>query len=191
MNTLREVINEIEVEEQEVSFQPFTVTDLESAAEAQRRIAYFRDQMENIDKIVEQQIKPFMDKIEKIKDWGEQAKKEFHDKESSYAAHLEMFMREEIRKQVESGKKPKKTISLPYGKISLKKQQPEFAKDEDVLLNYAKQVGLYKTKESTDWSELKKKCEVVNGYLVDKETGEVIPGVTVTERDDKFELKMD
>lgn len=190
MNTLNEVINEIEVEETE-SYQPFAVTNLETAAEAQRRITYFNEQMEDIDKIVAQQIKPFLDKVEKIKEWGEQAKKEHEEKVSSYTTQLEFFMREEIKKQIESGKKPKKTISLPYGKISLKKQQPEFVKDEEKLLEYAKKVGLFKSKETTDWATLKGKCEVSNGHLVDKETGEVIPGVTVTDRDDKFEIKLD
>jgi HD superfamily phosphodiesterase len=191
MNTLNQVVEEITGEEKQIAFRTFAVKDLETAAEAGRRISFFNEQMENIDQIVEAQIKPFLEKIEKIKAWGEEAKKEYEEKQSFYANQLEFFIREEVKKQQEAGKKPKKTISLPYGKIALKKQQPEFQKDEEALMEYAKQTGYIKVKESTDWATLKKQCEVINGHLVDKETGEVVPGVSVKERDDKFELKLD
>lgn len=187
---LDEVLVEVNQEEEEVVKQPFMVEDLETAAEAQRRISYFHDRMTEIDGIVEKQIEPFLKKIEKIREWGEQAKEEYVSKVSHYEALLEVFMRQEVEKQLEAGKKPKKTINLPYGKIALKKQQPEFQRDEEVLFEYAKQTGFIRVKESTDWAELKKKCQVHDGKLID-ENGEVVPGVVVVEREDKFEVKLE
>ncbi|POD45909.1 hypothetical protein BKM15_26180 [Pseudomonas syringae pv. syringae] len=187
---LEAVLEEINQEEQETAFQPFAVTDLETAAEAQRRIAYFEEQKNDINSIIEQQIAPFLAKIKKIKDWGEQAKQEFDEKQKYYAGQLEIYLREEVKKKVESGKNPKKTVKLPYGKISLKAQQPEFKRDENLLLPHAKQLGFIKTKEETDWSELKKVCKVEKGKLYDP-NGELVPGVTVVERDEKFEIKLD
>lgn len=178
-----------EQEEQEVQ-QQFSVTDLESAAEASRRIAYFNDRMNEIQSIVEKQIAPFMAKVEKIKEWGQEAQAEYVEKVEQYSQMLEMFMREEIAKQELAGKKPKKTIALPYGKIALKKQQPEFQKDEEQLFNYAEAAGLIRVKKETDWATIKKNCAVVNGKLVD-EDGVQVPGVEVIERPDKFEIKMD
>lgn len=190
MKPLEAVLTEIEEQEQEVVFQPFIVKDLETAAEAQRRIAHFVDKKKEIDSIIESQIAPFMAKIEKIKEWGEQAKQEFEEKESYYANQLEFFLREEVAKQVESGKKPKKSIKLPYGKITLKAQQPEFIRNEDELLEYAKTSGFVKVKESADWAEIKKSCVVADGKLYDS-NGEAVPGVMVIERGEKFELKLD
>ena len=187
---LEEVLKQIDEQEQETSFQPFIVCDLETAAEAQRRIAYFDDKKEEINKIVEEQLAPFLAKIEKIKQWGEEAKREYDEKQSFYANQLEYFMREEVAKQLESGKKPKKTIKLPYGAISLKKQQPEFIKDEESLFDYAKEAGFVKVKESTDWASLKKACKNVGDKLVD-ENGVVVPGIRIVEKEDKFELKLD
>lgn len=188
MKPLETVLTEIE--EQEVSYQPFIVNDLVTAAEAQRRIAHFEDKKKEIDSIIESQIAPFLAKIEKIKEWGEQAKQEYDEKESYYANQLEFFLREEVTKQVESGKKPKKSIKLPYGKIALKAQQPEFVRNEEELLEYAKASGFIKVKESADWAEIKKNCVVADGKLYDS-NGEQVPGVMVIERGEKFELKLD
>ncbi|MEK4030858.1 host-nuclease inhibitor Gam family protein [Pseudobacillus sp. FSL P4-0506] len=189
MKPIEEVVSNLN-EQEEQTFQGFIVTTLEDAAEAQRRVSYFKDRQAEIDAIIEKQIEPFLKKIEMIKEWGEEAKKEFIEKESYYTATLEQYLRSEVERQVEAGKKPKKTLTLPYGKISLKKQQPEFVKDEEKIFEYAKQSGLIKVKESTDWAELKKQCQVVNGVMVD-ENGEVVPGIQVVERDDKFEIKLD
>jgi len=187
LEVVMEELNELEAQQiQEV----FAVVDLESAAEAQRRIAYFEDKKAEIDAIIEKQIAPFLEKVEKIKMWGEESKKEYIEKQAHYSNHLEQYLRTEVAKQVEAGKKPKKTVKLPYGNITLKKQQPEFQRDEEALLEYAKETGFIKVKESADWAEIKKNCVVVNGKLYDV-NGEAVPGVVVIERGEKFELKLD
>lgn len=188
--SLEQVLESIIKEEEQEVQQQFSVIDLESAAEASRRISYFNERMNEINAIVENQIATFLAKVEKIKQWGVEAKAEYVEKVEQYSQMLEMFMREEIAKQEEAGKKPKKTISLPYGKIALKKQQPEFQKDDEQLFNYAKMAGLVRVKEETDWATIKKNCSVINGKLVD-EDGVSIPGVEVIERPDKFEMKLD
>lgn len=187
VSSLEEVIEAVN---QEVIEEEYEVLDLETAAEAQRRISYFRDRQKEIDSIVEKQLEPFLKKIELIKAWGEEAKQEFIDSENYYTHRLEFFLREEVNQQLAKGKKPKKTIKLPYGSIKLAKQQPEYQKDEEQLTAYAKENGFVKTKESTDWAEIKKRCSVLGDKLID-ENGEVVPGVLVVERDDKFSLVLE
>ncbi|MBS4200307.1 host-nuclease inhibitor Gam family protein [Bacillus sp. FJAT-49732] len=189
MKAIEEVLEGINHEEEQ-SFQPFVVNDLETAAEAQRRIAFFEDQKKDIDSIIEKQIAPFLAKIEKIKAWGEEAKKEHIEKQEHYSNQLELYIRSEVEKQMESGKKPKKTINLPYGSISLKKQEPEFQKDEEHLLEYARKIGFFKIKETVDWAGIKKTHKVVDGKMIN-EDGEVVPGVVAIEREDKFTLKLE
>jgi hypothetical protein len=189
--SLEHVLQEVEEQEEKEVQQVFEVVGLDSAAEASRRIVWFEEKKTEIDAVVAKQIQPYLDKIEKIKQWGEVAKQEYNDKQSFYSAHLELFIRREIAQQEEAGKKPKKTISLPYGKIALKKQQPEFIRNEEELLPYAKETGFVKVKESVDWAELKKHCEVVEGKLVFAETGELVPGVEIIEKEDRFEIKLE
>lgn len=181
-----------EVEEQELQeFQEvFAVTDLSSAAEASRRVAYFVEKQAEIDAIIEQQIVPLLAKIEKIKEWGTEAKVEHVEKQAYYTNLLEQYMKAEIEHQLQAGKKPKKTVKLPYGKIALKAQQPKFEKNEAELFEYAKESGFVRVKEETNWADLKKACVVVGDKLYDT-NGEQVPGVVVIEQADKFELKLD
>jgi Bacteriophage Mu Gam like protein len=190
MKSLQNVLSEIEVEEQEVQSQPFEVTNQESAAEALRRITYFMEQIQSVENIVQTQIQPFESKIEKIKAWGEDAKQEHYDRIKHYESLLEAYMRLQVTEQESKGKKPKKTLKLPYGAIKLKKQQPEFVRDEEKLLEYAKSIGMVKVKESADWSEIKKQCTVVGEKLVN-EDGEVVPGISINERPEKFEFNIE
>lgn len=190
MNTLNNLLQELNESEKEINYSPFVVINLETAAESQRRIAYFQDEIDKINAIVEQQTEPFKKKIEKIEEWGEKAKAEYIEKQLFYTTQLEMYLRREIEKQIESGKKPKKTIKLPYGNISLSKQQPEFQKDDSMLMEYARTSGNIKIKESIDWEGIKKKCQVQGSYLID-ENGEIVQGVKVIERPDKFVSKLD
>jgi hypothetical protein len=182
---LEEVLN-IMNEQEEAQQNVFEVKDLETATEAGRRITYINDRMSEIDSIVEKQLEPFLKKIEMIKEWGEEAKKEYIEKSQRYEMLLEMYWRSEVEKQ---GKKAKKSLKLPYGELKLQKQQPEFNRNEEELLEYAKYSGHVKVKESADWSAIKKDCVVLNGKLVDA-NGEYVPGVEVIERDDKFVFKM-
>lgn len=185
--TLEEVLQEVGGEEE---FTPFLVEDLDTAAEAQRRIAYFHDEMAEIDAVVEKQIQPWLDKIERIKQWGEDAKAEHLNKVQHYEQLLNYYINEVVQKQIDAGKKPKKTIKLPYGQIKLQKQQPEFIKDDEQLLAHARELGYVKVKESTDWAELKKHAHIKDGRMYDM-NGELIPGVEVKEREDKFVHKLD
>lgn len=112
---------------------------------------------------------------------------------------------------------PKKTTktqmsyALPSGKLVLKKQAPEFERDDTVLLPWLKENGFdeyVKTKESVDWAGLKKIIEVAGYTDVDgnsglcasipdpdakclmQANGFMVPGITVTERPDKFVVEV-
>lgn len=82
------------------------------------------------------------------------------------------------------------TYKLPSGKLILKKQAPEFERKNDVLLPWLKEnrPDLVKVEESPNWAELKKTITVVGESVVTKD-GEIVPGVTAKEREDKFEVE--
>lgn len=77
---------------------------------------------------------------------------------------------------------------LLSGKLVWKKQQPLYERDETALLAWAEQTApeLVKVRKEVSWSDLKKQADVSGkSLLLD---GEVIPGVTVNEREDVFEV---
>ena len=74
----------------------------------------------------------------------------------------------------------------------LKKQAPEFKRDEKTVIDWLKQNGgtdYVKTVESLDWANLKKDSTVVGSSIVNSD-GEIIPGVEVIEREDKFVVEV-
>ena len=76
----------------------------------------------------------------------------------------------------------------PLGKLMLKKQNPEYKRDEKTVIEWLKANGgesFVKTVESLDWAGLKSETTVVGNGIVNSD-GEIIPGVEVVEREPKF-----
>ena len=88
--------------------------------------------------------------------------------------------------------KTQEYYALPGGKIMLKKQAPEYERDDDTTSAWLKDNGgaeYVKTKESLDWAALKDASTVVGETIVNSD-GEVIPGVKVIEREPKFAVEL-
>lgn len=87
--------------------------------------------------------------------------------------------------------KTQTTYKLLSGALVLKKQQPEFVRDDNAMIEWAKASApsYIKVKESVDWAELKKQTMLDGETVVYSETGEVIPGIVAKARDDVFEVK--
>src|SRR5690606_40453936 len=90
----------------------------------------------------------------------------------------------------------RKSYSLPSGVLQVRTAQVSYARDEEQLLPYARQVGMLKVRESVDWAELKKRLRPASDHVgapvVDVETGEIVPGVTVAEPErEVFSVKVD
>lgn len=94
--------------------------------------------------------------------------------------------------------KTQSSYQLPSGKLVLKKQTVEWVHDDAALLPWVKKnvPNMIKIKESVDWAGLKSVFKEdddyiqSNGALVNATDGEVIPGITVTERPDVFKVEV-
>lgn len=98
--------------------------------------------------------------------------------------------------------KASESYSFPGGKLILKRQDPEYKRDEKTAIEWLKQNGgaqFVKTKEELAWKELKESCAgVVDGKVVLRdeitEDGEIIqitvPGIEVIEREPKFVVEV-
>lgn len=87
--------------------------------------------------------------------------------------------------------KTQSAYDLPGGKLVLKKQGPEFECNDEQLVPWLEENApeFVKVKKSSDWGNFKKTVAIFNGLVVD-ENGEVVPGITVTERPDKFTVEI-
>ena len=89
----------------------------------------------------------------------------------------------------------KKTISLPNGKLKMRKQQPNFIRDDEKLVEYLKNTGqsdLVEVIEKPKWGEFKKNLEVSeDGSIVaDKGTGELVDCIKAEIRPPKFTVEV-
>ena len=86
--------------------------------------------------------------------------------------------------------KTMKKYKLVSGTLVLKKQQSVYERDEAALLAWAETTApeLVKVKKEVSWADLKKQADVSGDKLL--LDGEIIPGVTVIERPDMFEVQV-
>jgi len=78
-------------------------------------------------------------------------------------------------------------------RLSFVAQQPEIHRDDAQIMAWVVSEGLQeeyiKTKEELRWSEFKKACTIV-GELLIAPSGEVVPGVSVAARGDRFKVTL-
>lgn len=115
-------------------------------------------------------------------------------------AFFEGILRGYFNSRVEEGfvkeTKTKVSYKLPTGNLVMKHREPEFEykKEQDKAVAFLEhdEFGkmFVKTKKEVNWKDLKPFTEISGDSVVIKETGEVIPGITVTEREDEFEVEV-
>lgn len=83
------------------------------------------------------------------------------------------------------------TYPLPSGKLIIKSQQPTYDRKAEDLIPWLEKnhPELVKIKKEEDWAGLKKRLSIVGDRMA-TEDGELVPGITVTHRPDKFVVEV-
>ena len=151
--------------------QAFRIESKDQAIWATRKIAQkVKEQRQNLEAAQAE--------IDRINNWMESENGKLDQEIQFFEALLESYfyrLREEDPKL--------KSLKLPHGTLKLRKQQPKFEYDEDKLLPWVKEnlVSALVIKESVSKTTVK-------DYI--KETGEVVPGVEVEVRPEKFSIEV-
>ncbi|MBN3369122.1 hypothetical protein CF087_21565 [Clostridium botulinum] len=83
-------------------------------------------------------------------------------------------------------KDPKAKISTPYGKVTSRKNKKWNYGNEETLLKYLNSNGyknLIRTKQEINKTDLKESFLIKDGIVLDKNTGEVIPEISIVEEE--------
>jgi phage host-nuclease inhibitor protein Gam len=108
-------------------------------------------------------------------------------------AFFKALMRPFVEQMLADSKR--RTINAPSGLVSLRKQEPEFEKDDDKLIAWLEENGkreFVKVKKQTDWAGFKKQLvDVMEDGTVVTVDGELIPveAIRATKRPDKLYVK--
>lgn len=114
------------------------------------------------------------------------------DETDANVAGLEAMLQEYFETVPHKATKTQESYQLPTGKLVIKKQEPEYERNDTVVINWLKLTGnekYIKIKEELDWQGLKKISSVV-GEEIATEDGEIIPGVKVIERPEIFKVEV-
>lgn len=141
------------------------------------KIKSLQNETERFENIVKEKIMILNNSLDNLKNKTQKSVEYFERLLEEYAltVHLEF------------SKTGSQSYLLPSGKLVFKRQK-EYIKDEERLLEYAKENKKYlKVEEKVNWKDLKNECKVVDGKLVD-EDGVIVEGVIV-ETAYKFNIK--
>ena len=160
------------VGQEEESGKPFSIESQEQAAWAIRKIKLIEKRRAEVIATAEAE-------ANKIKEWVAAQ----DDKADRERAYFDSLLRDYMWRLREEDPKIK-TLSLPGGKLQLRNQQQEYTYNEDQLTAWAKE----NLPEAVIIREATSK-PAIKAYI--KETGEVIPGVSIEDRPEKFSVEVD
>lgn len=124
--------------------------------------------------------------------WYQQKIKEITEQTDFDTMNLERMLADYFATVPHKTTKTQESYTLPCGKLILKKQNPEYTRDDKTVIEWLKANKMpqfVKVKEELDWSGLKAATGVFEGNVV-TEDGEIIPGITVTDREAKFVVEV-
>jgi len=182
LDDLLSFVEEAEVEELDLTTvdEGFSIQNMDQANFIAKKVKEVRAEMEEAAETAQAYLESYQ---EKISNWLEKTQNPLRNQEAYLLRLLENFARTKLEGS------NKKSLKLIEGTLQFRKQQDKYEYEDNVLLTYAENnlPQFIKTKLSVDKTELKKKATVKNGELyID---GVLVPGVTVTAQDEKFDVK--
>ena len=141
------------------------------------------------------QLKDAEEQYDRMKAWYDNQVRKLKDIRDRTRVWAESCLRPYFDMVPTTGKKIR-SYEMPGGTLKLAKQDPEYEVDDEKLVPWLKankREDLVKVTEEARWGELKKELQIIvleDGTIADNGTGEIIPGVTATIREDKFSIKV-
>lgn len=145
-------------------------------------------------KNAEREIEELTRQMEFYKARMAQVQQEYEEEKNFFQEMLLPYFSNRVEGGFTKETKTQVSYPLPTGKLLLKHREPDFEykeKQKDTIAWLKKNEGekYIKVKEELDWSSLKKTVSVSGNSVCTKE-GEVIPGITVTPREDEFVVEV-
>ena len=146
-----------------------------------RQINKLKEQKEEINKFVDQELERQMRLYQQYR---EDRMRPLDNQIAFYEEALRTFAMNEYAET------NRKTIKLPNGTLSIRKQPPKYIYSDEEVLSFLKENNLndyIRVKEEVNKKDLKKAAKITNNnqMMID---GKEVPGVVVVPQDDKFEV---
>ncbi|MBE1304526.1 hypothetical protein G4W71_10885 [Clostridium botulinum] len=153
--------------------ETFKITDLKGASWALRKIKECKESILEKEELAKAE-------KERIEEWlNNETKNDLVSLEYFNGLLLQYY--KELKQ-----KDPKAKISTPYGKVTSRKNKKWNYGNEETLLKYLDSNGyknLIRTKQEINKTDFKESFLIKDGIVLDKNTGEVIPEISIVEEE--------
>jgi len=175
-----------EVESQKEDY--FVIDNDQKANWALRKIRHLKNKKDENEEFAETEIEAIQKEIDEVNSWLELENSSL----SKDIEYLELKLKY-YALDLKDDAPELKTHKLPFGQLQFRKQRKKWEYDNDKLLKFAEKnlKNAVKVKKRVDKRKLKQKIKVVGDKAVVSDTGEVIEGIKVIERGEKFKVKTD
>lgn len=189
VNFLEDYLEETEAKELQIKITGEEEQDA-PMIDSMQKANYFLKLVKRIDEDIEQietLCKEEIDKnIERINSYKESQITPLVNKKNYFLKMLRNYTEHELINS------KKRSVKLPNGTLSMSKQKPVWTYDDEVIIswlkdNFDREFISEKVEEKIDKVAFKQAVEFENGTPIFK--GQQVPGLVVTEREDKFTVK--
>ena len=168
---LIETIENLGIPEAPEEKERFRIETKDQAAWALRKMSRIQAEIEENNRVAQAE-------IDLIVSWRDEENEKLERSISFFESILHEFFL-----QLRESDPKLKIMMLPPGTLKMRAQQPQYEYDEEILLSWAKEnlPEAVVIKESVAKTPVKKHIQ---------ETGELVPGVTIIERPEKFAVEV-
>jgi hypothetical protein len=176
------------IETQKKQDDYFVIDNDQKANWALRKIKHLKNKKDENDEFAETEIETIQKEIDEVNSWLESENSSLNND----IEYLEMKLKY-YALDLKDDDPELKTHKLPFGQLQFRKQRKKWKYDDSKLLEFAEKnlKDAVKIKKRVDKRKLKQKIKVVGDKAVVADTGEVIEGIKVIERGEKFKVKTD
>jgi phage/plasmid-associated DNA primase len=165
----------------------FIIDNDQKANWALRKIRHLKQKKKENEEFANTEIEEIQKEIDEVNQWLESE----NDSLDNDIEYMEGLLRV-YAEQLKADDPELKTHKLPFGQLQFRKQRDKWRYDNDKLLEFAEKnlKNTIKIKKQVDKRKLKKKIRVVGSKAVVADTGELIEGIEVIKRGEKFKVKV-
>lgn len=176
------------IETQKKQDDYFVIDNDQKANWALRKIKHLKNKKDKNDEFAETEIETIQKEIDEVNSWLESENSSLNND----IEYLEMKLKY-YALDLKDDDPELKTHKLPFGQLQFRKQRKKWKYDDSKLLEFAEKnlKDAVKIKKRVDKRKLKKKIKIVGSKAVVSDTGEVIEGIKVIKRGEKFKVKTD
>src|SRR5690625_961543 len=159
----------------------FIIDSDDKADWALRKIKEAENEIEKVEYFAESQVR-------QIENWKAKETDKHHESIDYFQSLLAEYLHNKRKED------PKlKSITLPTGNVGFRKRQPKWVYNDEVLLESLESENmndLIRVKKELNKKAIKKEFKVVDGNVINPETGQVIEGIQIVEQGESLNVRL-